>query len=127
MLRSELGSEIDVVTTGPGEVAVVSGFDGDVVVGIEVVPGDGTCGGELSLAIGLIGGACVLDGGDNGSVVSASEGDGDGFDRLGGVIACAGVIACDDVEGEGEGFALAKEVEVLSGGVLSAVLITVWE
>ena len=79
LLRSELGSEIDVVTTGPGEVAVVSGFDGDVVVGIEVVPGDGTCGGELSLAIGLIGGACVLDGGDNGSVVSASEGDGDGM------------------------------------------------
>ena len=85
---------------------------------------DLSCGGEWSLAIGLIGGACVLDGGDNGSVVSASEGDGDGFDRLGGVIGCAGVIDGDDVEGEGEGFALAKEVEVLSGGVLPAVLIT---
>ena len=56
----------------------------------------------------------------NGSVVGASEGDGDGFDRLGGVIGCAGVIDGDDVEGEGEGFALAKEVEVLSGGGIAS-------
>ena len=83
-----------------------------------------SCGGEWSRAIELIGGAGLCDEGDFRLVVRASEGDGDGFDRLGGVIGCAGVIDGDDVEGEGEGFALAKEVEVLSGGVLPAVLIT---
>ena len=41
----ELGSEIeDVGAIGPFDVAVVSGSDGDDVVGIEVVPGDLTCG-----------------------------------------------------------------------------------
>ena len=38
--RSELGSELGGGTTGPGDVAVVGGVDGDGVVGIEVVPGD---------------------------------------------------------------------------------------
>ena len=33
-----------------------------------------------------------------------------------------GVIGSDDVKGEGDGFALAQEVEVLSSGVLPTVL-----
>ena len=84
---SELGSELGGGPSGPGDVAVVSGSDGDGVVGIEVVPGDLTCGGESSRAIGLIGGAGLCDEGDFRLVVGASEGDGDGFDRSGGVIA----------------------------------------
>ena len=45
----ELGIEIeDVGAIGPFDVAVVSGSDGDDVVGIEVVPGDLSCGGEWS-------------------------------------------------------------------------------
>ena len=107
LLRSELGSELGEGPTGPGEVAVVRGSDGDDVVGIEVVPGDLSGRGELSGAIGLIGGACVLDEGDFRPVVGACEGDGDGFDRIGGVIGGAGVIDGDDVEGEGECFARA--------------------
>ena len=104
----ELGSEIEGVgAIGPFDVAVVSGSDGDDVVGIEVVPGDLTCGGELSRAIGLNGVAGLCDEGDFRLVVGASEGDGDGFDRSGGVIACAGVIDGDDIEGEGESFAVA--------------------
>ena len=104
----ELGIEIeDVGAIGPFDVAVVSGSDGDDVVGIEVVPGDLTCGGELSRAIGLNGVAGLCDEGDFRLVVGASEGDGDGFDRSGGVIACAGVIDGDDIEGEGESFAVA--------------------
>ena len=56
----ELGSEIEGVgAIGPFDVAVVSGSDGDDVVGIEVVPGDLSGRGELSGAIGLIGG-CLL-------------------------------------------------------------------
>ena len=81
----ELGLELGWGPTGPGDVAVVSGSDGDGVVGIEVVPGDLTCGGESSRAIGLIGGAGLCDGGDNRPVVCACEGDGDDFGRLGGV------------------------------------------
>ena len=81
----ELGLELGWGATGPGDVVVVSGSDGDVVVGIEVVPGDLTCGGESSRAIGLIGGAGVLDEGDNGPVVGAGDGDGDDLGRLGGV------------------------------------------
>ena len=105
--RSELGSELGGGPSGPGDVAVVSGSDGDGVVGIEVVPGDLSCGGEWSRAIELIGGAGMCDEGDFRLVVRACEGDGDGFDRSGGVIACAGVIDGDDIEGEGESFALA--------------------
>ena len=59
------------------------------------------------MPIGLIGISVGGDEGDNGLVVSAREGDGDGLRRSGGVIASAGVIDGDDVEGEGEGFALA--------------------
>ena len=107
---SELCIEIEGVgAIGPFDVAVVSGSDGDDVVGIEVVPCDGTGGVELSGAIELIGGAGLSDGGDFRLVVCASEGDGDDFGRRGGVGAIdrAGVIAGDDVEGEGESFAVA--------------------
>ena len=104
----ELGIEIeDVGAIGPFDVAVVSGSDGDGVVGIEVVPCDEACGVERRRAIELNGGAGLCDGGDFRLVVGASEGDGDDFGRSGGVIACAGVIAGDDVEGEGESFVLA--------------------
>ena len=61
----------------------------------------------MSRAIGLNGVAGLCDGGDFRLVVGASEGDGDDFGRSGGVIAHAGVIDGDDIEGEGESFAVA--------------------
>ena len=57
----------------------------------------------------VINGTC-----DGGIVVGAGDGDGDGLGRIGGVVGLIGVIGGDDVKGEGDGFALAQEVEVLS-------------
>ena len=105
---SELGSEIeDVGAIGPFDVAVVSGSDGDDVVGIEVVPGDLSCGGERAApSASLAAPVCVMAEISGWSLVPVRVMV-TTFDRSGGVIACAGVIDGDDVEGEGESFALA--------------------
>ena len=67
----------------------------------------------------------VINGrGDGGIVVGTGDGDVDGLGRIGGVVGLIGVIGSDDVKGEGDGFALAQEVEVLRSGVLPTVLST---
>ena len=65
------------VSSGPGDVVVVGGREDDGIGDIEISPGDGTSGRELSSAISFCEGSGLCDEEDFRPVIGAGDGDND--------------------------------------------------